>query len=166
MPDTVFFSPARAVIPKMARTSNGCWEASRARITVWLQLRAPATDWLTSPPTLRIIPEEADLDIRVVPDSRLLARPEVLAAVDSARASWETAIRGDLPGSTGTKQMVEDCIDGADFDLPDGDFLIDDILVLVTELELDGPGGHIAVGEFCLEDIRPGTIPGITRLYV
>ena len=122
LPDTVFFTG------ESSDSENGAY-------VEWVLGSEPGTDnsvVATSRPgdgladlsaTLRIIPEEADLDIRIVPDSRLLARPEVLAAVDSARASWETVIRGDLPGSTGTKQMVEGCIAGADFDLPDGRLL-------------------------------------------
>ena len=99
--------------------------------------------------TLSAVPQSADFDIEVL---HLSSPPAVLRdALDSARATWESAVNADVKGLFWQRHDVERCFSdptAAQAVLP-ARFVVDDLLVFSVVSPLDGPGGAVARSGWC-----------------
>lgn len=120
--------------------------------------------------TLTVVPEEADFDIWVVPQSSPpIDDPAVLAALESAKNRWERAVVGDLPPFATSLNNVHFCNpdrDAVRFDFPNS-IPYDDLLVLAVVAEIDGPGGAVAQSGWCWGAVRAGAaLPTVSVLHL
>lgn len=110
--------------------------------------------------TLAVVPEEPDFDLWLVYPEAPETSPAVRTAMEAAKARWETAVNGDIPSFFTTQNNLQRCVP------PDGghDFRFrptvpfDDLMVLATTGEVDGPGGLPGRASWCWAGERAGTV--------
>lgn len=100
------------------------------------------------PPPLTTPPGDGSYAIRVVWDGA--PDPRAAGLVDAALARWRTVITGDLPDVT-VEMPADACFDGQ----PAGRERVDDLLVFVRVVRIDGAGGTLARAGPCY--VRSGS---------
>ncbi len=119
--------------------------------------------------TLTVVPEAADFDIWVVPQSSPPIDPAVLAALESAKNRWERAVVGDLPPFATSLNNVEFCNpdrEAVRFDFPNT-IPYDDLLVLAVVAAIDGPGGAAVQSGWCWGAVRGGAaLPTVSVIHL
>ena len=110
--------------------------------------------------SLTTYPVKPDFDVEVWHDTGLSAGPIVREAVAAAKERWESIVRGDTPETVAERNFVAACADNfsPEFDIP-ASVVIDDLLLLVSVGDIDGPGGSIGNSSWC-----QGQAPGIATV--
>ncbi len=99
--------------------------------------------------TIAAAPEAADFDIEVLHLPEPV--PALVAALDDARATWQSVVEADVLGLFWRRETVARCFsddEAAWMGLP-ARFVIDDHLVFSVAAPLDGPGGTLARSGWC-----------------
>ena len=104
--------------------------------------------------SLTVYPEKPDFDVVLLystgflHDTGLSAGPIVREAVEAAKENWESIVRGDTEETFFEGLYVANCNRSSEFNLPESG-MIDDLLVLVSVEDIDGPGGSIGNASWC-----------------
>ena len=87
-------------------------------------------------------------------------------AFENAERRWERSVTGNLPWATLREAELRVCLERGGIDLePDGDRIVNDMLIYASVEHIDGPGGILAAAGPC--QLRAGTwlpIAGTIRL--